>query len=214
MPALAVKVARPVDAVPFPAAAAPGDADAALVAAARSGDRGALSRLHQAYAPVVHGILLSRLPPSDCDDLVQEVFLNVMRRLGSLRDDRAFPAWVSTMARNLALSFFRGRGRAGRNEAVVARIGPGGEEASAARPAPQTPGPASEALSHLEAEEVLTVIRSLPEAYSETLILRLVEGLTGPQIAARTGMTHGSVRVNLHRGMSMLRERLKIGGVA
>jgi RNA polymerase sigma-70 factor (ECF subfamily) len=49
---------------------------------------------------------------------------------------------------------------------------------------------------------------SLSETYRETLILRLVEGMTGPEIAARTGMTHGSVRVNLHRGMEQLRAKL------
>ena len=38
--------------------------------------------------------------------------------------------------------------------------------------------------------------------------MRLVEGMTGPEIAARTGMTPGSVRVNLHRGMALLRGRL------
>jgi RNA polymerase sigma-70 factor (ECF subfamily) len=48
----------------------------------------------------------------------------------------------------------------------------------------------------------------LPEAYRETLILRLVEGLTGPEIAEQTGLSAGSVRVNLHRGMKLLRERL------
>ena len=52
------------------------------------------------------------------------------------------------------------------------------------------------------------MIRSLPEAYRETLILRLVEGMTGPEIAARTGLTAGSVRVNLYRGMQQLREKL------
>jgi RNA polymerase sigma-70 factor (ECF subfamily) len=55
---------------------------------------------------------------------------------------------------------------------------------------------------------ILGMIRGLPEAYRETLILRLVEGLTGPEIAERTGLTPGSVRVNLHRGMHMLREKL------
>ncbi len=218
MPALAIQAARPVDAprgigLPAEASALEGGATED-VAAARAGDRGALARLHAAYAPVVHGILLSRLPPSDCDDLVQEVFLNVMRRIASLRDDRAFPAWIATMARNFAASFFRGRGRAGRHAAVVARIGPGGEEAVRSPGAVPQPNPASDALAHLEAEEVLVAIRALPEAYSETLMLRLVEGLTGSQIAARTGMTHGSVRVNLHRGMAMLRERLGIGDVS
>jgi RNA polymerase sigma-70 factor, ECF subfamily len=40
-------------------------------------------------------------------------------------------------------------------------------------------------------------------------VLRLVEGMTGPEIAARTGLTPASVRVNLHRGMKQLRERLE-----
>jgi RNA polymerase sigma-70 factor (ECF subfamily) len=39
--------------------------------------------------------------------------------------------------------------------------------------------------------------------------LRLVEGLTGPEIAARIGLTPDSVRVNLHRGMKVLKERLE-----
>ena len=59
---------------------------------------------------------------------------------------------------------------------------------------------------------VLAAIRRLPEAYRETLVLRLVEGLTGPEIAERTGLQPGSVRVNLHRGMQMLREALGGGG--
>ena len=59
-----------------------------------------------------------------------------------------------------------------------------------------------------EALVVLKIIRSLPEAYRETLVLRLVEGMTGPEIAERTGLTAASVRVNLHRGMKLLREKL------
>jgi RNA polymerase sigma-70 factor (ECF subfamily) len=58
------------------------------------------------------------------------------------------------------------------------------------------------------ANEILELIRALPEAYRETLILRLVEGMTGPEIAARTGLTPASVRVNLHRGMKQLRKKL------
>jgi RNA polymerase sigma-70 factor (ECF subfamily) len=41
--------------------------------------------------------------------------------------------------------------------------------------------------------------------------MRFVEGLTGPEIAELTGLTPGSVRVNLHRGVEMLRARLKGG---
>ena len=63
--------------------------------------------------------------------------------------------------------------------------------------------------ARVEALAVLALIRTLPEAYRETLVLRLVEGLTGPEIAERTGLTPASVRVNLHRGMKLLREKLQ-----
>ena len=42
--------------------------------------------------------------------------------------------------------------------------------------------------------------------------MRLVEGLTGPEITAATGLTPGSVRVNLSRGMALLKERLARAG--
>ena len=60
---------------------------------------------------------------------------------------------------------------------------------------------------------MLDIVRSLPDAYRETLVLRLVEGMTGPEIATRTGLTPASVRVNLHRGMKLLarKARLKEG---
>ena len=59
-----------------------------------------------------------------------------------------------------------------------------------------------------EARRALAAIQMLPEAYRETLVLRLVEGLNGPEIAALTGLTPDSVRVNLHRGFRLLRTRL------
>jgi hypothetical protein len=49
--------------------------DGALVSSAREGDRAAFGRLYDRYARMVHGILLSRVPPREVDDLVQEVFL-------------------------------------------------------------------------------------------------------------------------------------------
>ena len=59
----------------------------------------------------------------------------------------------------------------------------------------------------------MTRIQSLPDAYREPLILRLVEGLSGPRIAELTGMTHQSVRVNLSRGMAQLRTLLEKDGL-
>ncbi len=164
----------------------------ALVAAAREGDRGAFGQLYRRYARMVHAILLGRVPVTEVEDLVQDVFVAAMRKIHTLRDVKCFGGWLATVARNRANDFHR------RSVEVVELAGdvPDG----AVRPSRGTPGD--------DGAVILAVIRSLPEAYRETLIMRLVEGMTGPEIAQRTGLTAGSVRVNLHRGMHLLREKL------
>jgi hypothetical protein len=54
--------------------------DATLVAAARDGDRAAFGHLYSRYARMVHGVLLVKIPISDVDDLVHDVFLLALRR--------------------------------------------------------------------------------------------------------------------------------------
>ncbi len=125
-----------------------------LVKAVLEGDRDVFGRLYVLYAPLVHGILLARVPRAEVEDLVQDIFLHALRKLHTLRDSAATDSSIS------------------------------------------------------RATEILDLIRGLPEAYRETLVLRLVEGMTGPEIAGRTGLTPASVRVNLHRGMKLLREKL------
>jgi len=169
-----------------------------LVRAAQNGDRGAFGMLYARYARMVHGILLSRVPYSAVEDLVQDVFLQALPRLGSLRDISRFGGWIAAITRNRAMDFHR----QSRPDVEFE------EESTSATLEQQAPRTHSAA----EAHAILEAIRSLPDTYREPLILRLVEGMTGPEIAARTGLTHGSVRVNLHRGMQHLREIL--GGKA
>jgi RNA polymerase sigma-70 factor (ECF subfamily) len=175
-----------------------GGPDDALVRAAQQGDRAAFGLLYARYSRMVHGILLARVPFSYVDDLVQDVFLQALPSLITLREASRFPGWLASIARNRATDFHR---RAKPNEEFD-------EDSSSVQP--ELPAPSTNHSSHssAEAHAVLDAIRSLPDAYREPLILRLVEGLTGPEIAARTGLTHGSVRVNLHRGMLQLREIL------
>ncbi|MCH8315422.1 MAG: sigma-70 family RNA polymerase sigma factor [Planctomycetes bacterium] len=171
----------------------------ANVAAARRGDRAAFASLHEQYTPMVHGMLLAQVGMNDADDLMQEVFLHAMRKLPTLRDSAAFGPWLATITRNFAAQFLRDRRRRVNVAQHVIAKPASGSETHTARGA---------------AVRVLEVIRGLPEAYQETLILRLVEGLTGPQIATCTGLTEGSVRVNLHRGMNMLRDKLGLNAPA
>lgn len=163
--------------------------DEALVLAAQSGDGAAFDKLHERYARLIHGIALVYLSHTDAPDLVQDVFLAAFQKIRELKSARAFGPWLASIARRRAVDLLRTR------KTTV------------------------ELPDHLpvrdrrtdEALAVLAALRELPQCYSEPLILRLVEGMTGPEIAAQIGMTPDSVRVNLHRGMKLLRKRLEGG---
>ncbi len=175
---------RPVD-----GPAAPATDTRALVEAARDGDRAAFGALYVQYARMVHGILIARVPRPDVADLVQDVFLQAMRQIERLRDASAFGGWLAAIARNRGTDHLR--------------------QTRTTEPFDDDVEVAAEAVPSLEADAVLRALRALPEAYRETLAMRLIEGMTGPEIAAATGLTPASVRVNLHRGMKQLRERLE-----
>ncbi|MBI3491268.1 MAG: sigma-70 family RNA polymerase sigma factor [Acidobacteria bacterium] len=189
----ALSVARP-PVLTFPGRSgetgARGGSLADVLRAVASGDQDAFARLYADYSRMVHAILLGRVPRRDVDDLVQDVFMTAYTRLGALRNPEAFGGWIAAIARNHATDHLR---RSHEQEALPDEM-PGGDPIEA------------------ETLAILDVVHTLPEAYRETLLMRLVEGMSGQEIADRTGLSSGSVRVNLHRGMKLLREKLGAEG--
>jgi RNA polymerase sigma-70 factor (ECF subfamily) len=135
---------------------------------------------------LVHGVLLSRYRPAIAEELTQECFLVAYKKLRQLREPSSFAPWIVAIARRL--------------------------EAKGERPTEtiehHEPTDTADPEAEIDAAKVLVAIRGLPEAYRETLVLRLVEGFSGAEIAAATGLHPDSVRVNLHRGMQKLRDAL------
>jgi RNA polymerase sigma-70 factor (ECF subfamily) len=158
----------------------------ATIRAVAAGDQDAFARLYADHVRMVHAILLGRVPRRDVDDLVQEVFLAAYTRIRELREPAAFGGWIATIARNRATDYLRQT----REQIELPDELPGGDPIDA------------------DTFAVLDIVRKLPEAYRDTLLMRLVEGMSGAEIAERSGLTPASVRVNLHRGMKLLREQL------
>ena len=123
-------------------AAAARDEDG-LIRAAAAGDRQAFGELYVRYARMVHGILLARIPRSEVDDLVQDIFLHAFRKLHTLRDWAAFGPWIAMIARNRAMDFYR------RTKETVE----------------VTEDLRSTDMQTSRANEILELIRALPEAY-------------------------------------------------
>jgi RNA polymerase sigma-70 factor (ECF subfamily) len=163
--------------------------DAALVRSAQGGDRAAFGVLYEKYSGMVHGILLAHVEYRYAEDLMQDTFVKALEQLPRLREPGAFGGWLAAIARHIASDHHRGS----RPMAEVTETASNDRRPDGA------------------AFAVLDLVKKLPESYRETLILRLVEGMTGPEIAARTGLAPDSVRVNLCRGMKLLRSQLRPG---
>ncbi|MBK7406338.1 MAG: sigma-70 family RNA polymerase sigma factor [Phycisphaerales bacterium] len=161
--------------------------DAALVALAQRGDRAAFALLYRRHGPMVHAVVLTRVDLSEAEDITQEVFLLAWRKLGGLHEGSSVGAWLASIARSRAADWRRSRGRRRRHETLASR---------------------AESTPDAGAGAVLEAVRTLPQRYREALLMRLLAGLTGAQIAERLGLTPGSVRVHLHRAMTMARARL------
>src|SRR5208282_4718785 len=130
--------------------------DALFVSAARAGDRAAFGRLYDRYARMVHGVLLAKVPVGEVDDLVQDVFLLALRRLSTLREPASFGAWLAAIARNRANDYHR---RSVPEDQLTDETSEDDIERASVSDTHQSPAAA-----------ILDAIRTLPDAYRETLI--------------------------------------------
>jgi RNA polymerase sigma-70 factor, ECF subfamily len=164
------------------------------VIAAKSGSTSAHEMLYRRHVGLVHGILLSRHRRAVAEELTQECFIIAFQRIRQLRDPAKFAPWLAAIARHA------------KSESDPSQMF--GDQLDELLP------DASDPAVGVEAINILNAIRRLPDAYRETMVLRLVEGMSGAEIAAATDLSADSVRVNLHRGMQKLREMLGIATAA
>ncbi len=178
------------------------DTDTALVVRARDGDRAAFEELVRRTARLVFARLYLDTGKADrAEDLLQETFLLAFRALRRLADPAGFRPWLLAIAHNVLIDDAR---RATR----LKRLAPLAADMALSRvPAP---GPRPDELAQREElrQRVLTVLRSLPEEYRLPLTLRYIIGSGYDEIGDQLGITNGSLRGLLHRGLKMLRDRL------
>lgn len=168
-----------------------------LLAAARTGSSWAWERLYRELSPRVLGYLRAR-GASDPEDLLGEIFLQVVRDLARFSgDEPAFRAWIFTIARNRMLD--QARSNARRNAL-----------------APRSPLPDDlpagdvehEALAELRADEIRTLLGSLSDDQRDVLLLRIIGGLTIDEIAASIAKRPDAVKALQRRGLNQLRRRI------
>jgi len=137
-------------------------------------------------------------------DVLQEVWIKAYRSLPQLRNPDGFRAWVLTIAKTVHLDCARNAGRQKRTQPEARIVS--WADLSAAGPDPQL-----EAQREESRLAVLQALRSLPEEYRMPITLRYITGADYETIGTQLGLTNGSLRGLLNRGMKMLRDQLASG---
>jgi RNA polymerase sigma-70 factor (ECF subfamily) len=177
------------------------DTETALVRRAQDGDRAAFEELVRRSSRLVFARLyLETGCVHRTEDLLQETMLLAFRSLSRLADPAGFRPWLLAIAHNTLIDAARRDSR--RKRSPPANGAPVDAVASA--------GPAPDEAAHrTEARQrVLAALRSLPEEYRMPLALRYLTGADYDAIGEQLGLTNGSLRGFLHRGLKLLRERL------
>jgi len=161
----------------------------AFLRAAQAGDAAAYGRLVEAFWADLLRVARGVAPLAEAEDVVQEALVHAWRRLGTLRDAAALPAWLRTAVVRRGLRRRRWALRARPFERVARRL--------AAPPEPRD----------LELDAVRLFAR-LPDRQRAALFLTEVEGLTDAEAADDLGLDVSTLRVHRHRARANLRRWL------
>ncbi|HYD01400.1 MAG TPA: sigma-70 family RNA polymerase sigma factor [Phycisphaerales bacterium] len=182
-----------------------------LVALARAGDEAALRALWAENRRWVAAVIITHKPTrAELDDILQDVAATLCQKVQDVEDEAAFRGWLRMVAVNAAR--LAGRKHEVRQRHTAQHAAMMGEEGRAGQPgsgagAPSTatlPGQMSE-----EAQRVLDAARSLPEEYSEPLLLRAVQGLSYRAIGQIMELPETTIETRIARARRMLRDALE-----
>jgi RNA polymerase sigma-70 factor (ECF subfamily) len=173
-----------------------------VVAAAQAGDERAFARIVEHYQRSVFGLAYRMTQDAArAEDLAQEVFLRVWRKLDLFRLEEPLRPWLLRLATNVCLNALKKRQLPTLSARADDELGP--REPVAKTPTAPELAERRELLALLE-----RTIAGLPEEYRLVVTLRHVDGLAYEEIAESLGWPLGTVKVRLFRARERLREML------
>src|SRR6185295_12096483 len=177
----------------------PAASDLELARAAAAGDTSAFERLYEQHHRRVYSLCLRMLGGAgQAEDLTQEVFLQVHRKLGSFRGDSAFTTWLHRLTVNQVLMHFRKRG------VKLEHTSEEGDFSSIV----ETPLQSTRRISMVDRIALERAVSELPPGYRTVFVLHDVEGYEHEEIASTLGVTVGTSKSQLHKARMRLRELL------
>ncbi|HEX8186683.1 MAG TPA: RNA polymerase sigma factor [Blastocatellia bacterium] len=173
--------------------------DLQLARAAAAGDAAAFERLYEQHHKRVYSLCLRMLgEPSQAEDLTQEVFLQVYKKIGSFRGDSAFTTWLHRLTVNQVLMHFRKRG---------VKLEHTSEEGDFTNVV-ETPLQSTRRISMVDRLALEKAISELPPGYRTVFVLHDVQGYEHEEISNLLDVSIGTSKSQLHKARMRLRELL------
>lgn len=176
-----------------------GRSDIELARGVAGGEAEAFEELHRRYRRLVYSTALRMTGnQSDAEDLTQEAFLSLLRKIGGFRGDAAFATWLRRLVTNQVLMHFRRRKSRPEDQTADGEMPE--PKASTARPFGST--------HMLDRIAIERAVNALPGGYRAAFILYDVEGYEHSEIARMMSFSEGNSKSQLHKARARLREML------
>jgi RNA polymerase sigma-70 factor (ECF subfamily) len=176
------------------------NSDLALAIAAGKGDMGAFEKLYERHNRRVYSLCLRMTQnAAEAEDLAQEAFIQLFRKIGSFRGDSAFTTWLHRLTVNQCLMHFRKR------SVKLERTTEEGETPVQVVSGTENPN-AMPVMDRIALDNALT---QLPPGYRTVFVLHDVEGHEHEEIAKMLGVAVGTSKSQLHKARMKLRKILR-----
>jgi RNA polymerase sigma-70 factor (ECF subfamily) len=145
---------------------------------------------------------------ADAEDVTQDVFVQIMRKLSTFRGESTFTTWLHHVTVNAALAYRRKKKirEEHRSRDSLEDVLDTGEHTVPARSWSQPPDQL--ALDHESHDLIEEAIAHMPEAYRDVYVLSDVEGVSNADIGSMLGLSLPAVKSRLHRARLMMRDAL------
>jgi len=167
-------------------------------------------QIFRAYAPRVYTLARRLLGnEADAEDITQDVFVQVLRKLSTFRGEAAFPTWLYRVTVNSALAYRRKRALRERPRVPHDPLADFRADGSHLAPVRRwAADPEKLAVAHETHQLIEAAIAQLPESYRDVFVLADVEEWSNPEIAEILGLSVSAVKSRLHRARLLMRTAL------
>lgn len=194
---------EPSAATPPPAPPVPGS-DADILARAQGGDHYAFAQLYSMHKRRIYSLCLRMVGNvAEAEDLTQEAFLQLHRKIATFRGDSAFSTWLHRLAINVVLMHLRKKGLS------VISLDEAMEPTPEEGPGRSFGAPDLSLAGSIDRLALERAIADLPAGYRLIFVLHDIEGYEHNEIAAMLDCSIGNSKSQLHKARLKLRDAMR-----